>query len=312
MAREELEQQHEQIGVFLDQTEPVPPPPPPSNPPPQPDPLPPGTFGLWSWDAAKTALDPDPALTAALQANLRSPNLAMTSWAVATAEAKAGDPEYPIPRTDQGGAISCRIPVGTRPDPSGDGHLTVRDVERGLETDFWGAVYDPNTKKIAKCKAAVTYPLGAVNTGKGWSGDAANTPLLRGLVTPEAILAGSVGQTLQFSVPNIPNGLPKYPATHNVPTNNMNSVVEGTYIDLDQSIDVKALHMPRWAEVIALDLQKFGGVNRDNGGTFCIYGRNPLNPGQKQWSEVGLSGGSVALPSNFPIKGLRVKVPPKP
>ena len=45
----------------------------------------------------------------------------MTYWAVATVDAGSGDPEYSIPRTDQGGSITVRIPLGTRPDPSDDG-----------------------------------------------------------------------------------------------------------------------------------------------------------------------------------------------
>ena len=64
----------------------------------------------WSWDARSAALDPDSAtLSARLIANVNRPNLSLSDWAVATADAKAGDPEYSIPRTQQGGSITLRI-----------------------------------------------------------------------------------------------------------------------------------------------------------------------------------------------------------
>ena len=80
--------------------------------------------GPWSWDARNMPLDPNNAsLAPRLIANVDRPAMTLTDWGVATADAKAGDPEYPIPRTQQGGSTTVRIPLGTKPDPSGDGHL---------------------------------------------------------------------------------------------------------------------------------------------------------------------------------------------
>ena len=56
----------------------------------------------WSWDARSAALDPDNAtLAPRLIANVDRPDMALSDWAVATADAKSGDPEYSIPRTSQ-------------------------------------------------------------------------------------------------------------------------------------------------------------------------------------------------------------------
>ena len=240
----------------------------------------------------------------------------MTDWAVATADANAGDPEYSIPRTDQGGSITVRIPAGTRPDPSDDGHLTVRDVARGLETDFWQARYDAGSGRISTTSSAISFPLGAVAAGLGWTGNAANTPLRRGLVTAEDMKAaidadGALPYTLQFGTPNIAQGAPRWPALHNVPTGDSSSVVEGTWVRLDPSYDVEGSGLPAWQKVIARTLQTRGAINRDNSGTFSIYGRNPIN-GEAPWSTAGMSGSAAAFSSAFPWSRLQVLAPPLP
>ena len=290
---------------------PEPTPDPGTNPLPIPDPL----VGPWAWDARSAALDPNnAALAQRVIANVRTPNLAMTDWAVATADAKAGDPEYAIPRTDQGGSITVRIPLGTRPDPSGDGHLTVRDLERGIETDFWQARYDSLTQRISTTSAAISFPLGAVSAGSGWAGNAANTPLRRGLITGEDMKAAidtntGLPYTLQFGLPNIAQGSPRWPAVHNVPTGDYSSVVEGTWVRLDPTFDVEDSGLPAWQKVIARTLQIRGAVNRDNSGTFSIYGRNPLN-GEAPWSVAGMSGSSAGFSSAFPWNRLQVLAAP--
>ena len=205
-----------------------------------------------------------------------------------------------------------RIPLGTRPDPSGDGHLTVRDVEKGIETDFWQAKYDAASGRISSTSAAVSFALNAVNEQtSGWGGNAANTPLRRGLVTPEAIAAGAINETLQVSMPNIAGTTSsfRYPALHNAPTGSNNSLAEGTWIRLDPTVDVNALAIPAWQKVIARALQDHGAINRDNGGTFAIYGRNPINEGAS-WTSVGLNGTAAGFSALFPWNRIQVLTPP--
>ena len=205
-----------------------------------------------------------------------------------------------------------RIPLGTRPDPSGDGHLTVRDVEEGIETDFWQAEYDPPAADHLHERSRRQFDLGAVNEQtSGWGGNAANTPLRRGLVTPEAIAAGAINETLQVSMPNIAGTTSsfRYPALHNAPTGTNNSLPEGTWIRLDPAVDVDALAIPAWQKVIARALQDHGAINRDNGGTFAIYGRNPINEGAS-WTSVGLSGTAAGFSPLFPWNRIQVLAPP--
>ncbi len=285
-------------------------------------PRPPSTdFGPWSWDARNAELDPDSAalITEFLDYAIVDPNMATDAWAVATATATADDPTYTIPRTVQGGSITVRIPLGTRPDPEGDGHLTVRDPIAGTETDFWQAVYDPATGRISSTAAAVTFAIDAPNEQvAGWGGNAANTPLARGLVTPQSIISGRLEETMQFGMPQIGGSASTYrwPALHNAPTcgsSCANHLVEGTWVRLDPTYDVEASALPAWQKVIARTLQRHGMILRDNSGTLVIYGKNPINGGPK-WSAAGLQaeGGSAGFSPDFPWTRLQVLAPPGP
>ena len=275
----------------------------------------------WAWDALGGTLDPNSSayMSAFAGYGIDSPNMAMTDWAVATADAGPGDPEYSIRLTDQGGSITVRIPLGTRPDPSGDGHLTVRDREKGVETDFWQAKYDSATQRISSASAGVSFPLGAINEQTtGWGGNAANTPLRAGLITPEdmrdAIGSGSsLPYTLQFGMPEIGQGAPRYPALHNAPTcgSCANHIVEGTWVRLDPSYDVEGSGLPAWQKVIARTMQRKGAILRDNSGTLAVYAENPINRGVS-WSIAGLSGTSAGFASAFPWSRLQVLRPPSP
>jgi hypothetical protein len=289
---------------------------PPPDPDPDPPPPPPTPGAIWAWDASKGVVE-----GTFPTKNVVRPNFVMTDWAVATAVAKAGDPEYDVPRSQEGGVLKVRIPLGTKPDPSGDGHLSVHDPEKGLRYEMWQAVYDSTTRKIKGCSAGQSFPQDAVNITQGWRGsNAAGTPSWRGLVTPEQMKAaidakGDLGMTLQFGTPNIggvacPPGTPRYPGSHNAPTGDHSSPMEGTWIRLDPAVDVEALAIPEWQKVLARTLQRRGAINRDNAGAWGIYGENPINRPGVSWSLAGLSGGQAALSTAFPFAKLQILAPP--
>lgn len=300
----------------------------------------------WSWDArnANVATNSTSIIPKWLKYAKVNPNVPTNSYAVATAEATSNDPSYSIPLTQQGGTITARIPLGSKPDPSSDGHLTVRDVAAGTETDFWQAKYDSVTQRITSASAAIKFPLGSVNVGStGWSGNAANTPLRRGLITPENVSAAAINETLQFAHRSIGGTTSsyKFPGLHNANTCNRwyqtdaeaqalglgyNSVAdymadcnanylpEGTWMRLDPNIDVDAISpaLPAWQKTVAKALQNHGVVLRDNGGTLSVYGENTINRGgTAAWGSTGLgSGNSTGFASNFPWDKMQVLDPP--
>jgi hypothetical protein len=270
---------------------------------------------VWAWDASRAHVEADSAALISdwLSYAVVSPNMATGKWAVATAEALSGDPAYHV-RMTAGGTLDARIriPLGTRPDPSPDGHLTIRDVGRRREHDLWQVRTDA-AGRIVSCTSGASFPLGAwtENPRPVWSADAASFPLRRGLITPEDVVAGVIDHPLVFGEPQIGSGRPRYPATHNTPTGPAGHLVEGTWLRLDPSVDVNALDLPTWQKLIARAAQRFGMFLRDNSGSLAVYAENTINRGGAAvWTDIGIDGVSARFSRNFPWNRMQVLSPP--
>lgn len=277
----------------------------------------------WAWDARTATVDPDSAsYMSAFRADaIVNPNLVMGAYAVTAVDASPSDPAYVVPVQHGPLDPTVRIPLGTQPAAGTDGHVTVRDAAAGREHDFWQAHYDSTTRRISSATVGVSFPIDNVNeVTTNWGGNAANTPLRRGLVTPEDLVAGALPQTLQFGMPHIGDGVfplqqPPYrwPALHNAKTCGTACafhMTEGSWVRLDPAVDVDALAIPSWERVIAHDIQDHGMILRDNSGSLAIYGRNGAN-----WSLVGLSGNSKIFSATFQdqvLRRLQLLNPPGP
>ncbi len=275
-----------------------------------------GGFGAWKWDAAGATVDSGYPTSSVAAAQVPSPSFANGDYGVATAYAKDGDPTYGIPSNN--GTKTFRIPLSSRPTAGSDHHLTV--IDGGKALDLYDAVYNSTTQRISSAQAAVIYDWpGAINIPTGWCGNAACTPQLAGLVTPEALKTAidantALPFTLQFSQPRIPAGGARWPGTHNVATCAAGLVCathEGTWVRLKQSVDCGAIAVP-YQRVICLTFKKHGGVNRDNGGSFGVYGENLINQPGRSWAIAGVSGAYPSL-TGVPWAGnLEVLLPPGP
>jgi hypothetical protein len=248
-----------------------------------------------------------------LAASAKTPNMTLREDGVAVAVARASDPHYRI-RCSSGwkctlGAFgSVPIPSGTKPDPSDDGHLAIYDPVAHHEWDLWhatccwGAVAG---SAIATRRQSVA-PRGTA------SADAANFPLLGGLIRPEEIARGLIAHPLVFGQPGIGPGPPICPATSNAPTSsNPLALREGTQLQLDPAVNVRKLQLPAWQKVIAKALQVYGMYLRDNSGTLAIYAENPLNRASDPWRALGLGGGSASFSPHFPWSRMRVLKAPR-
>jgi len=88
------------------------------------------------------------------------------------------------------------------PAAGSDHHLAVVDPATGREWDFWQAVHNGSSWSASAGAAVSTNGNGVAPAGTA-SGDAANLPLLGGLIRPEEILQGHIDHALAISVPTI-------------------------------------------------------------------------------------------------------------
>ena len=91
------------------------------------------------------------------------------------------------------------------------------------------------------------------------SANAANFPLLGGILRPEEIAQGHIDHALAFMMPGVSNLGHVCPATHHDgDSSDPNALMEGMRIQLDPSIAVGSLPLPGWQKTIARALQVYG------------------------------------------------------
>jgi hypothetical protein len=239
------------------------------------------------------------------------PNMTLRNWGVSVSETHASDTSFSVGCTRYSnctlGAFGAfQIPTTAAPDPSADGYMAVVDPSSQREWDMWQASSSGSAWTASAGAAVSTAGNRVAPTGTA-SGDAANFPLLAGIVRPEEILQGHIDHALVFGMPGVSDLGHVCPATHNDgSSSDPNALEEGTHVQLDPSLDVDALPIPTWEKTIARAMQTYGMYLRDNGGSFVVYTENPVSRGYDAWAKAGLpAGGSVSL-AGIPLDKLRV------
>lgn len=160
---------------------------------------------------------------------------------------------------------------------------------------MWQASKSSSSWSASAGAAVSTSGNGIAQAGTA-SGNAANFPLLGGLIRPEEILQGHIDHALVFGMPGVSQLGHVCPATHNDGTSaDPNALEEGARLQLDPSVDVSSLPIPAWAKTVARAMQTYGMYLRDSSGSLVIYAEDPVGRGYDAWSKVGLSGSSASL-----------------
>jgi hypothetical protein len=267
-------------------------------------------YSVWNTPIGNAPLRSDSATQAAYVASrASSANMTLGNWGVSVAEAHTGDPTYSVPCLKYTCTLSAfgpiAIPVTAKPEPSGDADTAIVDPAAQREWDMWQPAITSSGSWTASAGAALSTAGNAIAPAGTASGDAANFPLLGGLVRPEEILQGHIDHALVFGMPGVNSTGHVCPATHNDgDTTSSAAPMEGQRFQLDPTIDVNALPIPAWKKTIARALQVYGMYLRDSGGSLAIYSENPVSRGYDAWAKVGLSGSNVSL-SGIPWDKLR-------
>lgn len=253
------------------------------------------------------------ALVSYINSHLTSPNMPLGRWAVAVAEQHPYDPQYTVSCLKYSCTLSAfgafGIPVTAKQDPAGDGHLAVYDPATQRVWDMWQAAFNGSTW-TSSAGAAVSMTGDGVAPAGTQSGDAANFPLLGGIVRPEEILQGHIDHALVFMMPGVNSTGHVCPATHNDGTSSdPNAPKEGMRFQLDPSLDIDSLAIPGSQKTIARALQRYGMYLRDDSGSFALIAENPISRGYDAWTNVGLGELSSVSLSGIPWNRLRAISP---
>jgi hypothetical protein len=199
-----------------------------------------------------------------------------------------------------------RIPITAKPATADDGHIAVVDPVANREWSFWQAKNAGGSWSASAGSAVSMAGDGVAPRGTAGS-NAANFPLLGGLIRPEEILQGRIDHALVFGMSGIGAGAPACPASHNAGSStDPGALREGQKLQLDPSLDVESLALTPWQKTIARALQKYGMYLRDGSGSLTIYGENTFGRGYDAWASVGLGGQEYPSIAGLPWNRMRV------
>ena len=270
---------------------------------------------VWNAPIGQTPLRSNSAALASyVAAAAGNANMPLTSWAVGVAEAHSGDTAYTVPCLLYSCTLSTfgpfAIPTTAKADPSPDGHLAIYDPTSQREWDMWQGATN-GTSWTSSAGAAVSMTGNGVAPAGTASSNAANFPLLGGLIRPEEILQGHIDHALVIGLPGVNSTGRVCPATHNDGSSTSSSApMEGTRFQLDPALNVDALAIPAWQKTIAKAMQTYGLYIRDNSGSLAVYAENPASRGYDAWAKVGLGGLSSASLRGLPWSSLRAVAAP--
>ena len=139
--------------------------------------------------------------------------------------------------------------------------------------------------------------------------DVASFALAAGLVRPEDIAQGHIDHALAITTPDTRSNYVACPATNTDGQHNddPNALPIGAHVQLDPSIDVAKLRVPRWEKVIAVALQQYAGALRDRhrrlGGV--VYAEASGDRPYNAWGKAGVPADAPSI-ANLPLNQMRV------
>lgn len=232
------------------------------------------------------------------------------SWGIPVYQASPDSPEYTVGCE----YYDCWVPFGpihipadAQPNWGSDGHMVVMQPD-GSEMDMWIAQRTSDGWTSGSRWETSAYGSAANCTRVHGCGgaDVAGFALAAGLIRPEEIAQGHIDHALAITTPDTRAGYIACPATntdgrHDDP----NALPIGAHVQLDPSIDVSKLHLPRWEKVIAVALQQYGAYVIDTGGAVALYAESTLDRPYNAWWKAGVPSDSPSL-SNMPWNAMRV------
>ena len=216
--------------------------------------------------------------------------VSLRQWTVAVYGAAPNTPLTDVALNDTWGTgltslDGVPMPAGARPDPAGDGHLSVVHPSSGCVYDLFRA-----RAADGSWTASTGNALGEGSTGiyaGGGGTRAAGFSAALGLIWPQEIESGHIDHALVFAYPYTRSGAPVAPATRSDGrTTTAGALPMGARLRLDPTLDLSTLGLNRAERVIAKALQDYGMVLGDTSGGFTLYAAHPRGLGYDPYAKL--------------------------
>lgn len=182
------------------------------------------------------------------------------------------------------------LPAGAQPAAGTDRALVVYRPSTGSFWEFWQ--FDPNG---GSPRAAFGGRMDAVGTRPayftdGFGASASGIPLLAGLQRIDELRRGSIDHVVGLVVNRVGLGY-RWPAQRSDGMNPLPSAVEeGMRFRFSPDLDIDALHLPRYAAMVARAVQRYGMVVTDSTGDrvgAAFYAEDPTPTGADPYHGPG-------------------------
>jgi hypothetical protein len=115
-----------------------------------------------------------------------------------------------------------------------------------------------------------------------WGASATSLPLVAGTMTLAELRSGEIDHALAMSIPYPRAGVAAWPAQRSDGTGSAAELPEGAHLRLSPRLDIRAMHLPKIVEMMALAAQRYGIIVRDQThADIGFYAEDPAQYGDK-------------------------------
>lgn len=233
------------------------------------------------------------------QSAKKGPAINTTSWSVPIYTVPSDQPTVRVALVNSVSAAlqaawsAVPLPSDAEPAAGTDKHLVVWQPSTDRMWEFWrlekigegwqaswgGAMQD------VTANPGVYGPEAWQGATTSWGASASSLPVAGGLITLEDLERGEINHALALAVPDTRAGAYASPAKRtDGGSTEPSSLPEGAHLRLEPSLDLAALHLPRFTLMLAEAAQRYGIFIRDTASNLAFYGEDPIPTGTNPYT----------------------------
>jgi hypothetical protein len=185
----------------------------------------------------------------------------------------------------QGASNAVPIPSGAEPASGTDSQITIYQPSTDRLWEYWDF-----RRQGGRWHARWGGAIDHVSTSPGyyspsswsgalsvWGASATSLPLAAGMMTLNELRAGHIDHALAMTVPEARASVAAWPAQRTDGYGTAADLPEGAHLRLDPKLDIPAMHLPKFVEMMALAAQRYGIVVRDEShGDIGFFAEDPV------------------------------------